>query len=470
MRGPSRQQLRTDRTRPASWLICRLGARAAVGRRPGRSAVTRLYRRPARHMVHDFRMSLRVLLLGASDVEGYANAFRRVIDSMKAVPECYIGGSSHTNFDGADYANSSVRLVQDADICTVLVVARYGELLWSKEVPAVLESRKPFVLLVADGLYKTYRAYAMTGGRSPDLEQQRIFDALAALEPRGIQARSFQPTDFDEVFRAELIQILRHGLHSHGENVALRREIENLQTKTRQLNGDNDAFRAAFEEQTLRAQASNVALEEASAKYREELNEVHARSIQLESRLSKTGWRAWGTGRVLGLLTCLVLLGAGFGAWATSALRSPAPQPAAPTAAPATARGLLIPPPSAGAFSPMQCVPDAYYSLLAHTPAQEEPLTRLGYRLQQMESRRKGLDSTYPKEGSHPRVLMSKFAPGCLPLYRKAYQPDPAASQLRYPEDYAFLWTGPYETLGAAKESCDLLHLMTVDCFVVQNR
>jgi hypothetical protein len=97
---------------------------------------------------------LEIMLCGASDTDRVRNEFVQVIEGFGASPLHYLSGDIlHINSATATWDRNSTTTVRSADLCVFVIVERYGEITWTRELREALDIGKPFVVLCLADTY-----------------------------------------------------------------------------------------------------------------------------------------------------------------------------------------------------------------------------------------------------------------------------------------------------------------------------
>ncbi len=172
---------------------------------------------------------LQIMLCGASDTEDVREQFVGVVAGMGAQPLHYLSGDVwYTNSPTANWSVNSKQSVLQADICVFVVMRRFGEITWSTELQAALETGKPFIVLCLDNTYQQYLTllhHISDLSAITDQTERHLVEVLRDMErERQLTIVSFSLATVADTLRRQLAAQFKMGMdlvHSRNQRAAL---------------------------------------------------------------------------------------------------------------------------------------------------------------------------------------------------------------------------------------------------------
>ena len=310
-----------------------------------------------------------VMMCGASDTRHFEPTFQHVAEGLGFSHRSFISGRLvHRNDSRSSFSENSVRSIDASDLAVIVVHEEFGATTWNLEFKRLLETNKPFKILINASVYTGYTEWQRITATEPQraFRGPQIYMALeqAQLDEKTFITFNFQ--NFEECLRSAIQEMVREGLEAASELSREREERARLGSQLQRAHQQLAATGTRLDESSRtkdRMQRDLVAIqnragqvEKETEQVREALREAQQEVAILRTELDRNRRHVWRSVPLLALIT--LVLGIGLGAWirgdhaasvlpaagATSALASgrpptsPAPVPGAPVGTPVDSR------------------------------------------------------------------------------------------------------------------------------------
>jgi len=170
------------------------------------------------------------MLCGAADVRDYSNAFSQVVRDIGGEPVMFFDGSNHhLNLRRHGWRSNSLQSTGKADLCVFVVNRAYGHLTWRLEMESLLETGRPFILMVFEETWKDYKALERLGGRTSDIgdaNKRELLNAMSRAERQDeLTFITFDTANFSGRLREASAMLLDSGLQAIQAAGELERQL-----------------------------------------------------------------------------------------------------------------------------------------------------------------------------------------------------------------------------------------------------